>query len=136
MDKAIIQLKSKQTLDGQTEETVHTYQAKATKKQESWYFAFKENSEEDVSTVLKVNAQEITLLRQGSVQMKQVFHKGQSHTTRYVTPYLAYIMEIHTNKLKIQENGNGPTQIQIGYQLWLNEQYAGEIQLQYDIAYQ
>lgn len=136
MDKATIILKSKQTLEGKTEETLHTYQAKATEKLGSWYFTYKENAEEDVNTVLKVNGSEITLLRQGSIQMKQLFQKGQSHTSRYVTPYLAYAMEVHTNQLKIRTEANGPTQIYIGYQLWLNEQYAGEIMLQYDIAYE
>ncbi len=137
MQQVTLHLTSKQMMDGQTEESRHEYQAKAVLKQDAWFFSFKEAEEGvgEVSTILKAGEQEITLLRQGPVQMKQSFQKGQSSTSRYISPYGAYLMQVHTHKIKIEREEGRPKTISIAYQLWLNDQYAGEILLEYTMVW-
>lgn len=137
MQQVTLQLTSKQIMNGQTEEVRHHYEANAVLKQNAWFFTYKEPLDDqlEVNAVLKVGQQEVTLLRQGAVQMKQSFQKGQSSSSRYNTPYASYQMQVHTHQLRIKEEDNRPSEIAIGYQLWLNEELMGEIQLHYSLKW-
>lgn len=137
MQQVTLQLTSKQLMNGQTAVSQHTYEAKAVLKQDVWFITYKEQLEDqlEVNAVLKVGKQELTLLRQGAVQMKQSFQKGSSSVSRYVSPYSAYLMEVHTHHLRIKEENDLPQEISVGYQLWLNEQYTGDVELHYSLSW-
>jgi uncharacterized beta-barrel protein YwiB (DUF1934 family) len=131
MQDVQIHLIATHRVDGQTEETVHRYEGKGVEKGLGWYITYKEQVEGagDVTTTVKVSEKEVTLLRQGTIQMKQQFQKGVSHHSPYVSPHGRFSMETHTHKLRITSEAERPQEIRIAYQLWLNQQYAGEHEL-------
>ncbi len=131
MQDVRIQLVATHRVDGQKEETNHSYQGKGVEKGSGWYITYKEHVEGagDVTTTLKVSEKEVTLLRQGALQMKQQFQKGVSSHSTYVTPHGRFSMETHTVKLRMTGEQERPQEIRIEYQLWMNEQYTGEHEL-------
>jgi len=130
MQDVQIDLIATHCVDGQTEQSVHRYQGKGVEKGLGWYITYKEQVEGagEVMTTVKVSDRDVHLLRQGALQMKQQFEKGSSHQAPYVSPHGRFTMEIHTHKLRVirQEQEGRPLEIRIAYQLWLNEQYAGD----------
>jgi uncharacterized beta-barrel protein YwiB (DUF1934 family) len=131
MQDVEIQLTTKHKVDGQTEETVHRYLGKGVEKTNGWYLTYKEQLEGagEVNTTLKVAETDVTLLRQGSLQMKQLFQKGVSSHSPYAGPFGRFSLETHTRRVRIYREQGRPTEIRVEYQLWLNEQYAGEHEL-------
>jgi uncharacterized beta-barrel protein YwiB (DUF1934 family) len=131
MQDVQIKLVAKHSLYGQTEKTVSVYQGKGAEKVSAWYISYKEHIEGagDVTTTLKVSEKEVTLLRQGGLQMKQQFEKGMSSHSPYVSPHGRFTMETHTRKLLVTSKQTRPQEIRIEYQLWMNEQYVGEHEL-------
>ncbi|MGD8190392.1 DUF1934 domain-containing protein [Brevibacillus ginsengisoli] len=137
MQQVILQLTSKQQINGQSDVSRHNYEAKAVLKHDVWFITYKEQLEDqlEVNAVLKVGKQDFTLLRQGAVQMKQSFQKGLSSSSRYVSPYGSYLMEVHTHHLRIKEENGQPQEISVGYQLWLNDQYTSDVELHYSLKW-
>jgi uncharacterized beta-barrel protein YwiB (DUF1934 family) len=132
MQNLTIQLTVTHSMNGQTERTVMEYQGKAAEKETGWYVMYTEQLDGvgDVSTILKIGVSDVTLLRQGSLQMKQLFRKGKSMECDYDSPHGRFRMETHTRKLRIERMENRPERVYIAYQLWMNEQYLGEYELE------
>lgn len=131
MQDVHIHLVVRHSIEGQTEETRQKYHGKGVQKENGWYLSYKEEMEGvgDVSTVLKIGKSEVTLLRQGNLQVKQSFEKGQSSEANYNSPFGQFLMETHTRRLQIERDNDRPVHIQIAYQLWMNRQYAGDYEL-------
>lgn len=126
------------SVEGQTEETRQEYHGLGVKKGNGWYFSYKEDMEgvKNVSTVLKIGNSDVTLLRQGSLQMKQLFAQGQSSESSYHSPFGQFFMETHTRHLQIEREKDRPARIKISYQLWMNRQYAGDYELELQFIWQ
>lgn len=126
-----VKLTARHHVEGSWEETTHSYEGKLVQKASAWYLTYKEQMEGagEVSTTLKLTDTSITLVRQGGVSTRQQFEKGASTHSSYQSPYGPFAMETHTNKLRIRYEEEIPVQVEIAYQLWMNEQYAGEHEL-------
>ncbi|MFS0557615.1 DUF1934 domain-containing protein [Brevibacillus sp. 179-C9.3 HS] len=126
-----VKLTARHHVEGSWEETTHSYAGKLVQKASAWYLTYKEQMEGagEVSTTLKLTATAITLVRQGGVSTRQQFEKGASTHSSYQSPYGPFAMETHTNKLRIRYEEEIPVHVEIAYQLWMNEQYAGEHEL-------
>ncbi|MFD2368483.1 DUF1934 domain-containing protein [Brevibacillus sp. GCM10020057] len=126
-----IELTAKHRVDGDWEETTHSYEGRCVQKAAAWYLNYKEQVEGagEVSTTLKLTERAITLVRQGGVSTRQQFEKGASTHASYQSPYGPFAMETHTNRLRVRYERELPTRVEIAYQLWMNGQYAGEHEL-------
>ncbi|NRR19341.1 DUF1934 domain-containing protein [Brevibacillus sp. MS2.2] len=131
-----VKLTARHHVDGNWEETAHSYEGKRVQKASAWYLTYKEQMEGvgEVSTTLKLTDTSITLVRQGGVSTRQQFEKGASTHSTYRSPYGPFAMETHTNKLRIRYEAEVPVQVEIAYQLWMNEQYAGEHELKIELG--
>jgi len=132
MQEVRIELTARHLVDGQWEETVHQYAGRCVAKANAWYLTYTEHLEGigEVATTLKLGENSVTLMRQGGVSSRQEFQKGKSTRSTYRSPYGPFAMETHTHKLKIGYAEQKPVQVEIAYQLWMNDQYTGEHQLQ------
>ncbi|EJL25525.1 DUF1934 domain-containing protein [Brevibacillus sp. BC25] len=131
-----VKLTARHHVEGNWEETTHSYEGKCVQKVSAWYVTYKEQMEGvgEVSTTLKLTDTSITLVRQGGVSTRQQFEKGASTHSTYQSPYGPFAMETHTNKLRIRYEAEVPVQVEIAYQLWMNEQYAGEHELKIELG--
>ena len=131
-----VKLTARHQVEGNWEETTHSYEGKRVQKASAWYLTYKEQMEGvgEVSTTLKLTDTSITLVRQGGVSTRQQFEKGASTHSTYQSPYGPFAMETHTNKLRIRYEAEVPVQVEIAYQLWMNEQYAGEHELKIELG--
>lgn len=131
-----VKLTARHHVEGNWEETIHSYEGKRVQKASAWYLTYKEQMEGvgEVSTTLKLSDTSITLVRQGGVSTRQQFEKGASTHATYQSPYGPFAMETHTNKLRIRYEAEVPVQVEIAYQLWMNEQYAGEHELKIELG--
>ncbi|MFB4163529.1 DUF1934 domain-containing protein [Alteribacillus sp. JSM 102045] len=103
------------------------------KKNNFTYVNFKEELDEigEVSTVLKVGEQEITVIRSGSVAMRQLYQYGEITEGSYETPYGKLITEAETDQVAVMWSDSGKTgRIQFGYDLTLQGSAAGR----YDVT--
>ena len=118
-------------LDGESQTSRYEYKAAGMKKADGWLFSYKEEMDDGllVQTVLKITEEEASLLRQGGIQMKQRYSQGGKTHGLYRSPYGPMTMETLTNRLHIEWHQSRPIQVEIEYQLWLNEQETGEYKL-------
>ncbi|MFZ4453024.1 DUF1934 domain-containing protein [Salibacterium aidingense] len=97
------------------------------------YVNFKEDLDDigEVSTVLKVGRQEITVIRSGSVSMRQRYLSGELTEGSYETPYGTLKTEAQTDQVAVIWSDSGNTgRIQFGYDLTLQGSVAGR----YDVT--
>nr|WP_275899604.1 DUF1934 domain-containing protein [Bacillus piscicola] len=97
------------------------------------YVAFTENLEDigKVSTLLKIGEQEVTVLRSGAVEMRQLYQYGNITEGSYQTPYGTFKTEADTDQVAVMWSASGKTgRIQFGYDLTLQGTVAGR----YDVT--
>jgi uncharacterized beta-barrel protein YwiB (DUF1934 family) len=137
MQDVQIQLVVTHKRDGQTDVTKQEYLGKGVQKENGWYISYKEQFDEigEVGTILKIAELDVTLLRQGKLQSKQLFAKGRSSDSVYSSPYGQFQMETHTRQLRIKRENGRPQELEISYQLWLNQQYLGEYEMKIRLAW-
>ncbi len=135
MQEVTLKLFMKQMANGETEESIYTYEGKGVKKESGYFISYKEEVEGvgEVSTILKMEEQTVALIRQGKLQSKQEFQKGKSNESAYTSPYGTMRMETYTRKLTINRTEGRPDSLAISYQLWLQEQYVGEFELRLEL---
>lgn len=131
MQDVRIQLRVTHYSGGQSDETNQEYLGRGVQKENGWYISYKEQFDQigEVATILKIDELNVTLLRQGKLQSKQLFAKGSSSESVYASPYGQFQMETHTRELRISRDNGRPQKLEIGYQLWLNQQYLGEYEM-------
>lgn len=137
MEQVQLSLTVKQTLDDKSEVTRQQYAASATAKQTGWYLSYHEQLEGigKVHTVIRLKQDEMILLRQGPLQSKQHFKAGTTDETTYASPYGQFSMIIETDHLQITWGEERPAQVEIGYRLWLNEQYIGHYLMKLEMSW-
>jgi len=77
------------------------------------------NTEKDVSTVLKIAADKITLLRNGAVRQSQEFMPLTESRSFYQTPYGTMELTVETEKLKV-DFGTVAGTVDLKYRLAVN----------------
>ncbi|WP_157721797.1 DUF1934 domain-containing protein [Tumebacillus avium] len=79
-------------------------------KGESIYISYRESDEAGLGstlTTMRVQGQEMTLIRQGETTMRQVLVKGQEQRGSYNTPYGPFELVTRTSKLVLNVNEQG-----------------------------
>ena len=87
-----------------------------------YYIRYREPATEDSSpadVTIKVDGETVTLIRSGDAHSHFVFEKGQRNTSKYITPYGAFLMSVMPKVVKISTNENGG-EINLGYSLSVN----------------
>ncbi|QQE74266.1 DUF1934 domain-containing protein [Brevibacillus composti] len=135
MQEVSVELKTRHRLYDDWQEEVNRYAGRFVWKESDWYLTYKEQLEGagEVSTIWKISEGVISLVRQGAIQTKQMFKRGKTDRTTYRSPHGTFLMELHVNKMKVTAESDIPSQVEISYQLWLNEQYAGDHELRLQI---
>ncbi|MBO8165354.1 MAG: DUF1934 domain-containing protein [Brevibacillus sp.] len=138
MQDVVLTLSIKQMFNGQEEEVKQQYRTRGVSKQAGWYFSYTEPIAEvgEVQTVVKIGDDEVTILRQGPLAMKQRFQAGTSTECTYHSPYGRFRMAVHTRKLRLEREHQRPVRLDIYYQLWLDDAYAGEFELHFRFDWQ
>ena len=77
---------------------------------------------EGTKTMLKLEADQVSLLRMGKVEYRQEFRLGQKSVSPYATPYGIMQMGIETRQLDLNMEETGGT-IYIVYDLEINGQW-------------
>ncbi|MGG1440591.1 DUF1934 domain-containing protein [Brevibacillus laterosporus] len=126
-----------QKAEGQTDKTEVKMSGKASLRNSSWFLKYKEQVEGvgEVSNIVRINEDSTQLLRQGSLQMKQIFEKGKGTDSLYSSPYGNMQMHTHTRTYKVTYQSEKPIHVFIAYQLWLSGQYVGEFEWDMKIAW-
>ncbi|GAB7387863.1 hypothetical protein BSNK01_17000 [Bacillaceae bacterium] len=102
------------------------------RKGEAWYLRYKENPAEmgDTTTTLKIMPGAITLIRHGSVAMRQEYAPGVRTKGKYVSPYGTFELEAQTRALRFVPARGRLQSIRWSYDLWLNRESAGRHEIE------
>lgn len=87
------------------------------------FVVYRETDEQtgaETSTMLKIAADSLTLVRRGGVRQQQLFAKGQVSVSDYATPYGTLQMRVKTHELAISRSDDALHQIKVDYDLYLN----------------
>lgn len=138
MQDVVVHMHSEQRSDGAVTKIEQCYPSKGTVKPGGWYFTYVESVADvgDVRTVLKVGTDEVTILRQGPLEMKQRFQAGVDSESIYASPFGRFQMKVYTRRLQVTQQANRPLAVDLAYQLWLNEAYVGEVELAFRFTWQ
>lgn len=79
---------------------------------------------EGTTTVLRVEGETITLLRQGSLNTQMIFEEGKRHVALYETPHGSMSMGICTRSMKHSLGASGGD-LEIDYAIEINNLVAG-----------
>ncbi|WP_048601548.1 DUF1934 domain-containing protein [Rubeoparvulum massiliense] len=97
-------------------------------------YSMNEGQESEVQTTLKLEPNQLTIIRQGSVTMRHSFILGEVGRSWYTTPYGR--MEMTTMTTQLEYDGKAGSQashllqsLLITYQLWLAGQEAGQFRI-------
>ena len=126
-----------QKTNGEEDVTTLVTEGKVVQKETAWYVHYKEvlGDSGEVSNIVKIDDQSLQVIRQGALQMKQVFQKGKSTEGLYKSPYGNMHMRTKTFEWRLtKEKDQAPSHLYVGYQLWLNEQYIGEFNWELTIS--
>lgn len=105
------------------ESSNHTVQGKLIKKGDALYLRYEEDLEiGQVSTTVKIDNQQVTVIRRGALSMRQSFAPGQLSESLYKTPFGSMPMQIRTERIEQlvdQEQNKG--RLTLRYTLYLEE---------------
>lgn len=87
------------------------------------FVVYKEKDEQtgaETSTMLKIAADSLTLVRRGGIKQQQLFAEGQVSVSDYATPYGTLKMRVKTHELAVSVSEEAIHQIKVDYDLYLN----------------
>ncbi|MDO8685811.1 MAG: DUF1934 domain-containing protein [Clostridiales bacterium] len=79
---------------------------------------------EGTTTILRVEGDEVSLLRHGSVNSHFIFKKGYKKLSYYDTAFGAFTISIFTKNMNINIDDNGG-EIQLGYEMEIDNNKTG-----------
>jgi uncharacterized beta-barrel protein YwiB (DUF1934 family) len=79
-----------------------------------------EAADEEISCLLKIEGQKVSLTKKTAPATEMVFCPGELKSTRYHTPMGAIFMDIDTKKLNLIESPD-EIRVEISYRLCMNE---------------
>lgn len=123
MRNIFISVESQQVdTEGETGELTLSTEGKYYEKAGYKYITYKETEAtglEGTTTCLKMGYGEVTLIRLGSTEAKQVFAMGRIHHCSYVTPYTTFELAVHP--LLVEEQvSEGEGYVRLEYDLEMN----------------
>ncbi|WLR50755.1 DUF1934 domain-containing protein [Bacillus tianshenii] len=83
-----------------------------------------------VKTIMKLNEQELYIMRSGAVSMRQTFQKGEETSGVYQSPYGAMQMKTNTERISYQfDERSKKGKLDIAYRLSMQGEEAGRHRL-------
>ena len=122
----LISICGEQYVDGQHDRIEMTTVGSFTKKQNSYYICYRENEEfgmRNVTTVLKVEDDQITLLRSGERRSRMVLQKGKRHLCHYHTDVGEMMVGVAAKRIHTALNDQGG-QLDFQYDLDINTTFS------------
>ncbi|MBB6450503.1 uncharacterized beta-barrel protein YwiB (DUF1934 family) [Geomicrobium halophilum] len=100
-------------------------------KEQSTYVTFTEQLQDigEVKTVIKIQQDTLTIIRQGAVSMRQAYMEGKETEGSYSTPYGSFQTLAKTKRVQVEYPEDAVVNIQIAYDLELQGQNAGFYQV-------
>ena len=128
-NNVIISIKSVQTFEDQTPETVElTTAGRLEPDGDQGYNLSYQESEvtgmEGTLTTFQIEKDRITLMRLGQFNSQMVFEEGRRHLSMYESPYGTLSVGINTRKMRADLDSRGGT-ISLAYDIELNHAVAG-----------
>lgn len=80
---------------------------------------------EGTTTVLRIEGERVTLLREGSVNSQMVFEEGRRHLSMYETPYGSLSVGINTRRMRSTVGEDGGD-LEIDYAVEIDNLLAGQ----------
>jgi uncharacterized beta-barrel protein YwiB (DUF1934 family) len=93
------------------------------KKGDAHYISYKESEwtgMEGTTTTIKATCDELTLIRNGSVNSQFIFQQGKKHLSHYDTGFGAVTVDILARNVEI-DIGEHSGNIRLGYEMMINE---------------
>jgi uncharacterized beta-barrel protein YwiB (DUF1934 family) len=121
--QAIHQIEDQELIDhgiiNTTEKIENWYNGTLHVKENTTYIQYNDTEleQEEVKTVIKVEGQEVTILKFGNVKSTQKFAKGKQYKSNYETPYGVLPLEVETKDMVIDFVSKDDGYIQIDYVL-------------------
>lgn len=126
----ILAIRSIQTIDGQAsppvEVVTHGLLRRVGQELILTYEEGQDSGMEGVRTTLRSTPEQVILLREGPWQAQMVFRMGPPQDSRYVTPYGAIPMRLHTRRLRSSLSETGG-KLELEYDMELSGQNAGTV---------
>lgn len=120
--KVWLSIKGQQFVDNKEEETIELLtEGELYDKNKNKYLLYKESEVsgmEGTTTTVKLEGDQVTIIRLGTTNSHLVFKKGARKYNRYETPYGELLMSVYTKNLDIKYNEeNHPISIHLDYKL-------------------
>lgn len=129
----LLHIYSLTTNNNEKQEHKQQIEARVYQKANALYIRYAEKVEdvEPVSTVVKVEDEQVTIIRQGAIKMNHVYRLGETTTSIYYTPHGSLEMEVQTTKLNFRpmiDSNQG--QLSLEYALSLQHEFVGHFTLE------
>lgn len=120
--QAIHQIEDQELIDEGILSTVETYEnwydGVLHVKQNATYIQYNDTEqEEEIKTVIKIEDEEVTIIKYGHVRSKQIFSKGKQYLSEYETPFGVLPLEVNTKDMVVEFMSKDDGYIQIDYVL-------------------
>lgn len=133
-----LQIVSRVETGGEGETERKRYRAQLVQKGAVLYLRYSEELAEGgyVTTALKLEEDQLTIIRHGALRMRHTYRLGEKTTSIYQTPHGALSMETETTELAISPLQAVTVQGQctLAYRLMLQEQFVGQFRLEFHFS--
>ncbi|GKX28539.1 hypothetical protein SH1V18_10190 [Vallitalea longa] len=123
----IVKVKGVQTDMFETDEIELVTTGKYVDKNNKVYITYVDSTidgDKETKTTVKLEENQISILRFGAVNSHMVFEKDKTHITHYETPYGVFEINTYTKKINV-ETGNDYMEINVAYDLSINHMSMG-----------
>lgn len=132
----VISIKGMQKYQGQDPDTVELVtEGRLQREGDSYTLSYQESEItglEGTLTTIRVEPEQVTLLRVGEFNSQMVFQEGRRHLSMYNTPYGAMAIGVNTRRLSAQMDEAGGD-IEIDYALEVDHAVAGRNSFQINV---
>ena len=132
----VISIKGMQKYQGQDPDTVELVtEGRLQREGDSYTLSYQESEItglEGTLTTIRVEPEQVTLLRVGEFNSQMVFQEGRRHLSMYNTPYGAMAIGVNTRRLSAQLDEAG-VDIEIDYALEVDHAVAGRNSFQINV---
>lgn len=123
----IVKVKGVQTDMFETDEIELVTTGQYVEKNSKIYITYMDSTidgDKETKTTVKLEDNQISILRFGAVNSHMVFQKDKTHITHYETPYGVFEINTHTKKINV-ETGDDHMEINVAYDLSINHMSMG-----------
>ncbi|MBR1553477.1 MAG: DUF1934 domain-containing protein [Schwartzia sp.] len=135
MEKVIVKVHGEQTgADGETNAIEVVAEGRHYYKNGKHYVLYDDHmADESISTILKIEPDQMHLTRSGAVTQEQHFMNGMESTSEYVTPMGSLTVSVRTNNMEIAY-GTVSGEIHVDYAMAINGIWQSDNTLSIEIS--